>query len=118
MTADQVDMVVTRHRGAAEWVASQWGGLLSDDGSEILLPADGIPVYAEADEQLVAGRTVVGNLPLWLASKCRAVGAIEFDGAPPRGAEYTAADMDKAGARIRWYTVEMFEESDDDDGGE
>ena len=100
-----VDMVITRHRGAAEWVAQQFGGTLSADGQRIFLQTRELLVYADASLPLVSGMTVVGNLPLWLAAACRAVGAIEFDVAAPRGAEYTADDMVQAGARIRWYRV-------------
>jgi len=35
--------------------------------------------------------------------------AVEFSGAPPRGAEYTAADMVAAGARLEAYVVMAFD---------
>jgi len=54
----------------------------------------------------VRGKEVAGNLPLSLAAAAYAVWAVEFTGAPPRGAEYTLADMDAAGAQVRLYKVQ------------
>lgn len=53
----------------------------------------------------VRGKIVAGNLPLHLAALCHTVVAVEFDGAPPRGAEYTAEDMVAAGAHLTAYRV-------------
>jgi hypothetical protein len=64
-----------------------------------------IPVLASATPDDVRGKTVAGNLPLHLAALCQTVYAIEFDGPPPRGQEYTLADMHAAGARLVPYRV-------------
>lgn len=53
----------------------------------------------------VRGQIVAGNVPLHLAALCHTVVAVEFDGAPPRGAEYSAQDMVAAGARLTAYRV-------------
>ena len=53
----------------------------------------------------VRGCEVAGNLPLNLASMAQTVWAIEFDGVPPRGTEYTLADMIAAGAKLVPYRV-------------
>lgn len=69
-----------------------------DEGEEI-------PVVAVATADMVRGKVVYGNVPLHLASAAAAVCVIEFDGPPPRGAEYSLEDMKAAGARLRWYGV-------------
>lgn len=90
------DLIVTRHAGAVAWVCQQLGtGVYAVD----------IPIMAEVTADDVRGKHVVGNLPLYLATLCASVTAIEFAGAPPRGQEYTAADMDAAGARLARYRV-------------
>jgi hypothetical protein len=68
------------------------------------LPAD-TPAYAEVTAGHVRKNVVYGNLPLHLAAMASQVVAVEFDGIPPRGQEYTAADMTAAGAKLRRYTV-------------
>jgi len=45
------------------------------------------------------------NLPFHLAALARKVVAVEFPVAPPRGNEYTLAQMDMAGARLVEYRV-------------
>lgn len=60
-------------------------------------------VSATADD--VRGAVVAGNLPLHLAVLAAEVVAVEFDGAPPRGQEYTLADMETAGAHLARYRV-------------
>jgi hypothetical protein len=52
----------------------------------------------------VAGKVVWGVVPLHLASGAAEVHVIEFD-SPPRGVEYTVADMERAGARWGVYVV-------------
>ena len=64
-----------------------------------------VEVIATATPDDVRGKKVYGNLPLHLAALAEKVVAIEFDGAPPRGAEYSLADMEAAGARLSVYTV-------------
>lgn len=129
------DLVVSRHRGAVEWltknlpeipgVEHQWivrrdgtGSWLDpvvpdysrpfDVGGYHMLPVPGaapIPIRAEVTADDVRGKHVVGNLPLHLAALSASVTAIEFAGPPPRGQEYTAADMTAAGARLAVYVV-------------
>ncbi|MGH7756809.1 MAG: CRISPR-associated protein Csx16 [Vulcanimicrobiaceae bacterium] len=53
----------------------------------------------------VRGKHVIGNVPLRLAAAARKVTVIEFSGEPPRGQEYTVADMVAAGASLRTYSV-------------
>jgi putative CRISPR-associated protein (TIGR02620 family) len=86
-------IIVSRHAGAVAWLQQKFPQVA---------PAR---VFAEVTAEDVRDQIVVGNLPLHLAALCRSVIAIEFAGAPPRGAEYTPKDMEKAGARLRQYTV-------------
>ena len=62
-------------------------------------------VIVSATTEDVIGKIVVGNLPMNLAAHAAEVHVVEFDGAGPRGVEYTAAEMEAAGARIRAYKV-------------
>ncbi|MHB1950138.1 MAG: CRISPR-associated protein Csx16 [Acidiferrobacteraceae bacterium] len=64
------------------------------------------PVLASASPDDVRGRVVGGNIPLHLAALAAAVVAVEFDGAPPRGAEYGLEEMIAAGARLSRYVVQ------------
>lgn len=87
-------IIVSRHQGAVEWVratAPQFG----------TAPV----ITGNATESDVKGKVVVGNVPLHLACLAREVVAIEFTGAPPRGAEYGVAEMEAAGARLARYVV-------------
>lgn len=86
-------IIVSRHPAAVEFIHRE-------------LPefADA-PVIEAATPDDVRGAEVAGNLPLHLAALCRVVHAVEFSGAPPRGAEYTLADMIAAGAHIASYVV-------------
>lgn len=63
-------------------------------------------VTVDATAEDVRGKLVVGNVPLALASLAHEVWAVEFSGKAPRGAEYTADDMEAAGARLVRYTVQ------------
>ena len=55
----------------------------------------------------IAGKRVVGALPLHLACHAAAVGSIDMPRLRPeqRGQDLTPAEMDAAGAEIRWYVV-------------
>jgi len=64
-----------------------------------------IPIIEQATPDDVRGKHVFGNLPLHLAAIADRVTVVEFEGAAPRGQEYTLADMAKAGARLRTYEV-------------
>ena len=84
-------LVVSRHPGAVEWLRRQ--GVDTSD------------VRAEVTADEVKWRPVIGNVPLHLAVVASSVTAIEFAGPAPRGAEFTAEDMERAGARLRKYIV-------------
>lgn len=122
------DLIVTRHLGAVAWLTTQlpvightvgWeyrDGFLesipSDDIGRVEQECDDvyvsahIPVRSEiTNPDDVRGKTVVGNLPFHLAAICGSMTVIEFAGAPPRGTEYGAKEMEAAGARLVTYTV-------------
>ena len=87
-------IVVSRHPAASQFILAELG-----------LPAT-TPVFnGNVTEEMVAGKHVVGNIPLRLCAVCDRVTAVEFDGTPPRGAEYSADDMRNAGATLRTYKV-------------
>lgn len=86
-------VIVSRHAAAVEFIKSV-----------VALPED-VRVVASATERDVAGRVVYGNIPLSLAACARIVWAVEFEGPPPRGQEYTAQDMRDCGAVLRAYRV-------------
>lgn len=112
------DLIVSRHAGAIRWLCAHLlpnhHRALIDGDTLVWVPIEHdeentpylrIPVFAEATPELVADKIVCGNLPLWLACQCRAVIAIEFGGTAPRGAEYTADDMETSGAKLVAYRV-------------
>jgi len=65
----------------------------------------GVIVLESATAEDVRGRIIYGNLPLHLAALAAEVVAVEFTGPPPRGREYSLADMEAAGAKLRRYRV-------------
>jgi hypothetical protein len=87
-------IIVSRHTAAVEFIRSA--------APEF----ETAPVVAQASPKDVRGKIVAGNLPLSLAALAAEVIAVEFDGTPPRGQEYTAADMAAAGAVLRRYRVQ------------
>jgi len=101
-------LVVSRHRGAIEWLAREFCAEVIDgpDGpSHLLLPGgERVPIIGQATADQVRGRVVAGNLPLSLAAEASVVLAVEF-ARPPRGSEYSIEDMEAAGARLRAYEV-------------
>lgn len=98
----KIDLIVSRHPAAVEFVRQELG--ISHD-----LPLD-VPVLASATADDVRGRVVAGNLPLHLAAAARELIAIEFTGDAPRGREYGVAEMRAAGARLHSYIVEDLDE--------
>jgi CRISPR-associated protein Csx16 len=86
-------VIVTRHSGAVEWLRRQ--GITGDVLSHV------------ANVEQIAGKRVVGALPLHLACHAAAVGSIDMPGMRPeqRGQDLTPTEMDAAGAAIRWYVV-------------
>lgn len=119
---DLVNMViVSRHEGALEWIrrhldvgtdyrldvhrvygASRYDAMAVIDNNDVVIAE--IPILAKADPADIRAKVVVGNVPLCLAAEAAEVMAIEFD-SPPRGAEHTADDMERAGARFNRYVV-------------
>lgn len=87
-------VIVSRHQAAIDFIRA-------NDARFLAAPV----ITGNATPADVSGRHVAGNLPLSLASICVEVVAVEFTGNPPRGAEYTAADMVAAGARLESYVV-------------
>lgn len=88
-------VIVSRHPAAIEWIRQKRPDLVA------------APVFANVSISDVAGKIVVGNVPLHLAAVADRVLALEFSGVPPRGQEYSVADMDAAGARLVPYRVEQ-----------
>jgi hypothetical protein len=86
------NVYVGRHGAALEWAKAHG------------LPTDAATVNGNATAANVAGKVVWGVVPLHLASGAAEVHVIEFD-SPPRGVEYTVADMERAGARWGVYVV-------------
>ena len=91
-------VVVTRHAATLEWLRSRWGTDRVGTWeviSHVLEPAQ------------VAGKIVVGNLPMHLAAKAAYVGVIEMPMLHPdqRGHELTLSEMYEAGARLNFYRV-------------
>jgi hypothetical protein len=87
-------VIVSRHQAAIDFIRA-------NDARFLAAPV----ITGNATPDDVRGKHVAGNLPLSLASICDEVVAVEFTGAPPRGAEYSAADMVAAGARLESYVV-------------
>lgn len=86
-------IIVSRHPAAVEFIRRE-------------LPQFALaPVGATATAEDVAGAEVAGNLPLDLAAEAEVVYALLFAGAPPRGQEYSLAEMIEAGAYIRAFRV-------------
>lgn len=107
-----IDVVVSRHPAAVEFIAAEIGGRVVGDGEQSFITVEVgprktrmIPVLAQAGPDDVDGRVVGGNLPLHLAALARLVVAVEFDGEPPRGREYGLPEMRAAGAHLRVYRV-------------
>ena len=86
-------VIVTRHSGAVEWLRRQ--GIVGDVLSHV------------TDVAEIAGKRVVGALPLHLACHAAAVGSIDMPSLRPeqRGQDLTPAEMEAAGATIQWYVV-------------
>ena len=132
-------VIVTRHKGALQWLCGQlecendarWSVHFDGDtpvfldlvgfetgytpgiGEEPTL-LDRIVVYAGVvNRRDIQSLDVIGNLPLHLAVYAASVTAIEFSGAPPRGAEYTAEEMVIAGACLSRYRVQRYKRGDE-----
>jgi hypothetical protein len=91
--AEMDSIIVSRHPAAIQFLRRERPELVD------------APVVAQAGPEDVQGRRVFGNLPLALAAVASEVWVIEFMGDPPRGAEYSLAEMDAAGAHLARYVV-------------
>jgi len=87
-------IIISRHPAAIDFIRA-------NDARFLTAPV----ITGNATPDDVRGKVVAGNIPLSLAALAEEVVAVEFTGAPPRGAEYTAADMVAAGARLECYVV-------------
>ena len=90
-------VIVSRHPATVEYIREELEKLFRDVNS--------IPVLASATVEDCQDKKVWGNVPLNLASVAKTVHAVEFSGAPPRGQEYTLADMKAGGVVITEYKV-------------
>ncbi len=90
-------VIVSRHPAAIEFIRqfSEWHDA---------------PAIESATADDVRDAVVAGNLPMHLAALAREVWAVEFTGAPPRGAEYSLEAMIAAGAVLRCYQVRRLSE--------
>lgn len=85
-------VIITRHSGLIEWLKRQ--GI---EGN----------VISQATSSDVAGKIVIGNLPLHLAVLTERIGSIDMPQLPAadRGRDLSPEEMDNFGAAINWYTV-------------
>lgn len=95
--------LVTRHPGAREWVARH--GLVADRQVAHLAMADIAP-----------GDVVVGNLPMHLAAEVCARGGRYYSlvldlPADARGRELTADELERHGARLEAFHVQVLNDS-------
>jgi hypothetical protein len=90
-------LIVSRHPAAIQFIRET----LSNHHPKVLAA----PIIAQARPEDVRDAIIIGNVPLHLAALAREVWAVEFVGDPPRGQEYTVADMRAAGAQIRRYKI-------------
>ena len=86
-------VIVTRHSGVIEWLAER--GITGEVIAHITDPGQ------------IAGKIVIGALPLHLAALAERVGSIDMPGlrADQRGQDLTPEEMDGAGAALSWYEV-------------
>jgi putative CRISPR-associated protein (TIGR02620 family) len=98
-------VVASRHPGAIDWLREQGRVAAALEVSPEEWEAAVTEAKASVTEGDVKDAIVVGNVPLHLAAMAKGVLAIEFAGAPPRGAEYAADEMAAAGARLTYYEV-------------
>lgn len=92
-------VIVSRHAAVVSWLYSR---------GYIGRPEDHVILTGNATVEDVAGKVIIGNVPLHLAAHARYVMAIEFVGAPPRGQEYGVEEMEAAGARLAKYNVQAY----------
>lgn len=115
-------VVVSRHPAAVQFIADELGfevspiyGLVREYPPDTPVEerlydyGECIPVITgNATIEQVKGKHVYGVLPLHLAAAATTVTVIEFSGPPPRGQEYSLAQMREAGAKLVTYTVKVY----------
>ena len=86
-------IIVTRHKGMIEWLEQQ--GIKGKVISHV------------SDISDIAYQTVVGNLPLELASHCQSIITVSMPKLKPeqRGIDLTPEQMNEAGAHLEEYIV-------------
>jgi putative CRISPR-associated protein (TIGR02620 family) len=86
-------VIVTRHVGAVAWLAKH--GITGEVTLRITSPAQ------------IAGKRIIGNVPLHLAAHAREVCTIVLPALPPewRNKELSADEMEQAGAKLATYVV-------------
>ena len=87
------NLIVSRHEAAIKFIREEMPEFRDAEVMASVRPDD------------VDGKVVAGNLPLSFAARALIVYAIGFDGEPPRGQEYSLADMRDAGAKLTGFTV-------------
>ena len=92
-----VPTIISRHPAAIEFLCRE----LAIGADEKVCVLSGIVKAGDFPPD----EPIYGNVPLSLAHYACEVVAIEFRGAPPRGVEYSLADMDAAGAYLVRYQV-------------
>lgn len=88
-----MNLIVTRHAGLVAWLAAR--GIVGE-------------VIGHATGENVAGRAVIGALPLHLAALAESVTVVDLPGltAEQRGRDLTPAEMDTVGASLSTFKVE------------
>lgn len=97
MSSNAIPVIVSRHEAAIDYCTSYI--LAERPGCNIRV------LRGNVTAEDIRGCEVYGNIPLHLAAEAAVIAAVEFAGAPPRGAELSAAEMEAAGARITRYRV-------------
>lgn len=106
-------VVVTRHAAVVEWLCSRGFPVYDTavDDNDNPLPNWEIISHV-TDPAQVAGKIVIGALPMHLAAAAYAVGVIDMPGLRPdqRGKELSLAEMVEAGATLNWYRAASIEQ--------
>lgn len=62
-------------------------------------------VIASAKGEDVVGKVVIGDVPLSLAARAKLFIAIEYEGSPPKGTDYSIEDMEAEGVYLVAYSI-------------
>ena len=91
-------VIVTRHQGMIDWLAQR--GIVGK-------------VISHATPADIAGKDVVGNLPLGLASLANSVTTVDLPDLPAdmRGQDLTPDQMDAYGAKLSTHVVRAVKSS-------